>query len=161
IFTVLRPVEREVLTAGLPYFVRFDYRNREVPISFTIVYSVDGGATFPIQNQIGIIASRGRGIIWNVPDSLVTDTCQIRVIARFPSVVFVTALSVIFTVCRAGELQNALSIGDFKGDGLPDVAIAKAGAKKLQVLIGKGDGFGAPIESMLGVDPRGLVNADF
>src|SRR5262249_15053312 len=162
IFTVLRPVEREVLTAGLPYFVRFDYRNREVPISFTIVYSVDGGATFPVQNQIGIIASRGTGIIWNVPDDLITDTGQIQVIARFPSGIFATALSGIFSVRKPGGPPNALSIGDFNGDGLPDLAITKAGAKKLQVLIGKGaGGFGAPMESLLGVDPRGLVNADF
>ena len=55
---------------------------------------------------------------------------------------------------------GAIAIGDFNGDGKPDVAAAITSAPKVEVLLNRGDGtLGAPITSALptGCDPPGPI----
>ena len=56
-----------------------------------------------------------------------------------------------------------VTIGDFNGDGIPDLAIAKGAVlQRLSVLLGNGDGsFQAPWTFGVGSDPTAAVAADF
>ena len=57
----------------------------------------------------------------------------------------------------------AVVVGDFNGDGKPDVASFNAGTAKIDVMLGLGDGtFGAPTSAFAGVQrPSGLIEGDF
>jgi hypothetical protein len=66
----------------------------------------------------------------------------------------------------AGDNPIAVVVGDFNGDGIPDLAVADAavirGRSAVCVLLGNGDGtFQAPRFYDAGVHPRGLVVGDF
>ena len=62
----------------------------------------------------------------------------------------------------AGTGPRALAIGDFNGDGKPDLAVANAGSGDVSVLLGKGDGtFQDATTYATGTNPFNLVAADF
>jgi hypothetical protein len=57
---------------------------------------------------------------------------------------------------------NAVVVGDFNGDGKPDIAATNNGDNDVSVFIGIGDGtFKYPLNYPAGINPLGLVTADF
>ncbi len=66
----------------------------------------------------------------------------------------------------AGATPTFVTVGDFNGDGKPDLAIANAGnnagSSTVDVLLNQGDGtFGAPMIYVLGSDPSSVAVGDF
>jgi hypothetical protein len=65
----------------------------------------------------------------------------------------------------AGNDPFAVAVGDFNGDGKPDIAVANAGggvAGNVSVLLGNGDGtFQAAVNYRAGTGPDAVVVADF
>ena len=61
-----------------------------------------------------------------------------------------------------GKSPTAVAVGDFNGDGKPDVAIANNGSSNLSILLGNGDGtFQPAVNFDAGVAPNGVAVADF
>jgi hypothetical protein len=57
---------------------------------------------------------------------------------------------------------NALKIGDFNGDGRPDLAVCNSNIDSVTILLGNGNGtFQAAVSYAAGASPRGLDVADF
>jgi hypothetical protein len=55
-----------------------------------------------------------------------------------------------------------VAVGDFNGDGIPDLVTVNALTNTVSVLRGNGDGsFGAPVNYPVGVDPAALMVGDF
>lgn len=66
------------------------------------------------------------------------------------------------TSFEAGASPSAVTIGEFNGDGLPDVAIADFLANRVLVLMGIGDGrVGPPRAHPAGLSPAAVLTADF
>ncbi len=66
------------------------------------------------------------------------------------------------TPIPVGKSPTGLLVGDFNGDGRPDLAIADSGSKRHLVMRGLGDGtFQKPVRDPVGNLPRTLVEADF
>ncbi|WP_193788942.1 beta strand repeat-containing protein, partial [Zavarzinella formosa] len=65
-------------------------------------------------------------------------------------------------IAVAGTKPLPVVIGDFNGDGIPDLVTANFGSKNISVLLGTGTGsFGAPVNFGTGRDPSSLAVADF
>ena len=61
-----------------------------------------------------------------------------------------------------GSKPDALALGDFNGDGIPDVAVANSGTQTVSVLRGIGNGFFAALTTFTtGQSPRAIVTGDF
>jgi hypothetical protein len=68
-----------------------------------------------------------------------------------------------------GDRPSALVVGDFNGDGVPDLAVANAGDNDVSILLGAGDGTfhevtdaaGHPLRPAAGADPGALAVGDF
>ncbi|RXZ79780.1 VCBS repeat-containing protein [Paenibacillaceae bacterium] len=64
-----------------------------------------------------------------------------------------------------GDKPRSVVVGDFNGDGKPDVAVANAGANTVAVLLGAGDGTFPTMKIHTGdanvASPRSLAAADF
>jgi hypothetical protein len=61
-----------------------------------------------------------------------------------------------------GPSPHAVAVGDFNGDGVPDVAVTNYTADTVSVLVGNGNGtFQAPVNYPTGASPYGLSVADF
>jgi hypothetical protein len=57
---------------------------------------------------------------------------------------------------------SSLAVGDFNGDGMPDLVTANPGSDTVSVLLGNGDGSFAPkIDYALGMYPRSVAVGDF
>jgi len=57
---------------------------------------------------------------------------------------------------------NAIAVGDFNGDGKPDVAITHNDGSAVSILLGNGDGtFQPPVNYQTGYGPAALVVGDF
>jgi hypothetical protein len=70
------------------------------------------------------------------------------------------------TITSSAQLINAIAVGDFNGDGKPDlVTVSTAAPPSISVFLGNGDGtFGAPVVTTLATPPQltgALVVADF
>ena len=63
----------------------------------------------------------------------------------------------------AGAYPNAVAVGDFNGDGIPDLAVSNGYSNNISILIGKGDGtFPLPaVDYLVGFLPSALVVGDF
>jgi hypothetical protein len=64
----------------------------------------------------------------------------------------------------AGDLAWSVAVGDFNGDGIPDVVVANYGGDSVSVLLGKGDGTFTPAPNSpftVTYDPLSIVVADF
>src|SRR5207245_2183370 len=62
----------------------------------------------------------------------------------------------------AGINASSVVVGDFNGDGIPDLTVANAGSRTVTVLLGKGDGtFGAARSYTAGNGARSVAVGDF
>jgi len=61
-----------------------------------------------------------------------------------------------------GTAPSAIVVGDFNGDGKPDLAVANLGSSNVSVLVNKGDGtFLAAVTSSAGTAPQAMAAGDF
>ncbi len=61
-----------------------------------------------------------------------------------------------------GRFSAVVAVGDFNGDGIPDLVVANQANSDISVLIGNGDGtFQPTVNYLTGIGPQGLVVADF
>ena len=61
-----------------------------------------------------------------------------------------------------GFLPNSIAVGDFNGDGIPDLVTANEADNTVTVLLGNGDGtFGTALSPAAGTDPCFLTVGDF
>jgi len=61
-----------------------------------------------------------------------------------------------------GTSPSAVVVGDFNGDGKPDLAVANSGSANVSVLLGNGDGtFKDAVNSSAGPSPQALAVGDF
>ncbi len=66
------------------------------------------------------------------------------------------------TIIPVGIDPSGLVVGDFNGDGRPDLAVADAGSDDVEVFLGLGDGtFSDPIVLPVGISPHAIVAGDF
>jgi hypothetical protein len=73
-----------------------------------------------------------------------------------------TFASPVFYEVSLASGTNAVAVGDFNGDGRPDVAATNYDGNDLSVFIGVGDGaFKTPLNYPAGVNPVGLITGDF
>src|SRR5215472_15708938 len=62
----------------------------------------------------------------------------------------------------AGSSPISVAVGDFNGDGKPDLAVANANSNNVSVLLGQGDGtFLLAVNYAAGSGPRSLAVGDF
>jgi hypothetical protein len=62
----------------------------------------------------------------------------------------------------AGSAPYSVAVGDFNGDGIPDLAVANVGSDNVSVLLGHGDGtFGPAVNYGVGISPRSVAVGDF
>jgi hypothetical protein len=63
---------------------------------------------------------------------------------------------------NAGDDPYSVAVGDFDGDGRPDLAVANVDSDNVSVLRGNGSGgFAAPVNFNAGVEPRSVAVGDF
>jgi hypothetical protein len=61
-----------------------------------------------------------------------------------------------------GLQPENLVVGDFNGDGKPDLAVSNYGASTVSILLGNGDGtFQSHVDYLVGGDPGEIVTGDF
>ena len=61
-----------------------------------------------------------------------------------------------------GADPRSVAVGDFNGDGRPDLAVANSGSNNVSVLLGNGDGtFQAPRHFGAGDSPQSVAVGDF
>jgi hypothetical protein len=61
-----------------------------------------------------------------------------------------------------GMAPNSLAVGDFNGDGIPDLAVANAGSSNVTILLGNGDGtFTAAASPAADTGSTSVASADF
>src|SRR5262249_11905738 len=62
----------------------------------------------------------------------------------------------------AGPYPLSVTVADFNGDGIPDLAVANLSNATVSVLLGQGNGsFGPAVGYRVGVGPQGLAVGDF
>ena len=62
----------------------------------------------------------------------------------------------------AGSDPLSVAVGDFNGDGKPDLAVANSGSNNVSVLLGNGDGtFQAAVNYGAGTEPYSVAVGDF
>jgi hypothetical protein len=62
----------------------------------------------------------------------------------------------------AGTNPYSVAVGDFNGDGIPDLAVANSNSNNVSVLLGKGDGtFNAAVNYGAGTNPYSVAVGDF
>ena len=62
----------------------------------------------------------------------------------------------------AGTVPYSVAVGDFNGDGIPDLAVANYSSNDVSVLLGNGDGsFQGPRNFAAGISPRSVAVGDF
>ncbi|HEY6385579.1 MAG TPA: VCBS repeat-containing protein, partial [Candidatus Acidoferrum sp.] len=67
----------------------------------------------------------------------------------------------LFTV-GVNTAPTPVAVGDFNGDGIPDLLVSNRGTNNVSVLLGNGDGtFQAPINTAVGTLPSAVVVGDF
>ena len=63
----------------------------------------------------------------------------------------------------SGTAPVAIAVGDFNGDGIPDLAVANSGSNNLTILLGRGDGnfTATPASPATGTTPVAMAVGDF
>ncbi len=57
-----------------------------------------------------------------------------------------------------GRNPQSVAVGDFNGDGVPDLAVANYGSNNVSVLLGNGDGsFQGPLNFGVGIQPSSVA----
>ena len=84
--------------------------------------------------------------------------CSTTVLAQAPPPVsFLPAVNY-----SVGSHPYTVVVGDFNGDGKPDLAVANQGSNNVSVLLGKGDGtFQAAVNYVTGIEPYSVAVGDF
>src|ERR1700674_3738612 len=61
-----------------------------------------------------------------------------------------------------GTSPSAVVVGDFNGDGKPDLAVANSGSNNVSILLGNGDGtFQPAVNFDAGLSPNSIAVGDF
>src|SRR6266481_6798217 len=61
-----------------------------------------------------------------------------------------------------GTTPAAVAVGDFNGDGKPDIAVANTGSDNVSILLGNGDGtFQPAVNYSAGCSPTAIAVGDF
>ncbi len=61
-----------------------------------------------------------------------------------------------------GAIPDSVAVGDFNGDGKPDLAVANGGSTFVSLLLNRGDGtFASPVDYDVGLDPTSVAVGDF
>ena len=61
-----------------------------------------------------------------------------------------------------GTSPSAVVVGDFNGDGKPDIAVANSGSNNVSILLGNGDGTFQPTANFdAGLSPKSIALGDF
>ncbi len=72
------------------------------------------------------------------------------------------ALSFSETSYAVGNSPYAVAVGDFNGDGIPDIAVANAGGNTVSILLGDSNGtFQAAVSYAVGTNPHSVAVGDF
>src|SRR5262249_45969346 len=124
-----------------------------------------GGASlvFGVERTTAIAATRG----WRFPAmlqrSFLRPTVFLSIGAAANHASFIPPATYIFDF----EAPISMAVGDFNGDGIPDLAVANLGRYTLDngwvsILLGNGDGtFQGPKNYPAGIEPSFLVVGDF
>src|SRR6202049_1746735 len=76
---------------------------------------------------------------------------------KLPAIEFAAAKSY-----PVGTSPAGIAVGDFNGDGKPDIAVANTGSGNVSILLGNGDGtFQPAVNYSAGNSPSGIALGDF
>lgn len=79
--TVTSPVKGQTLNAGATLTIRWQSTDNVGVVSQDILFSADGGASFPTTIASGL-SGKQTVFFWTIPASLITSSARIRILAR-------------------------------------------------------------------------------
>jgi hypothetical protein len=124
-------------------------------------FTADPGSPFPVGTFPDAVAV-GDFNVDGIPDLATANYTNnnVAVLLGGKSGEFTAATGSPFTV---GVLDGFVAVGDFNGDGFPDLATANFGINNVSVLLGNGQGGFAPTnyQFVAGTNPSAVVVGDF
>ena len=106
---------------------------------------------FPVQPMRGLRSSSGKPATFRPRLEALEDRTLLSSFSLSPPVSY-----------PVGVGPSSLVVGDFNGDGKPDLAVANYQSNSVSVLLGNGDGtFQAARNSVVGAAPTSIAEGDF